>query len=61
MNNTQNPETTVRTYDVTLYMQEWPVTRLISNTQDDEVQSKLERFPLNYLKSIFLNFKTYFL
>lgn len=53
MNNTQNPETTVRTYDVTLYMQEWPVTRLISNTQDDEVQSKLERFPLNYLKSNF--------
>lgn len=53
MNNTQNPETTVRTYDVTLYMQEWPVTRLISNTQDDKVQSKLERFPLNYLKSNF--------
>lgn len=38
MNSIQNPETAIRTYDVTLDMQEWPVTRLMSNTHDDKVK-----------------------
>lgn len=51
MNSTQNPETTVRTYDVTLYTQEWPVTRLMSNTHDDKV--KLSKNFLFNLKLLF--------
>lgn len=44
MNNTQNPETTVRTYDVTLYMR--------NGLLQDWYQT-LKTTRLNYLKSFF--------
>jgi hypothetical protein len=47
-----------------MYTQEWPVTRLIMlSTQDEEVQLNSEWFPLSYLKFkhvIFIEIKIHY-